>query len=284
VSTPGCIECVVNVSEGRDHRILAELAQAAGPCLRDLHADPDHHRAVLTLAGPPEQVVEAAQSLATATVDRLDLGAHQGAHPRLGVLDVVPFVPYDPGRTPPADLRPVLPLRDEFARWLATTLGVPAFLYGPLPDGTSRSLPDVRRHAFTSLTPDLGPPQPHPTAGASAVGARPALVAYNVWVSSVDLARQVAPQVRGPYVRALGLDVGDRAQVSCNLIDPARMGPAQLFDLVSARAMALGGAVAGAELVGLLPESALEAIPPDRWAELGLQAGSTVEARLRTLG
>jgi len=281
-AVPGCIECVVNVSEGRDEHVLSELAQAAGPCLRDLHADPDHHRAVFTLAGPPDQVVDAAQALASATVARLDLTTHQGAHPRLGQLDVVPFVPYQPGQRPPTDLVPVLPLRDEFAHWLAGTLGIPGFLYGPLPGGGTRSLPDVRRQAFAALAPDFGPSQPHPTAGASAIGARSVLVAYNVWVSSAEVARQVASQVRGPHVRALGLAVGDRAQVSCNLIDPGQLGPAALFDLVSQHTTGAGGTVEGAELVGLLPETVLEAVPPDRWAELGLTAGSTVESRLGT--
>jgi glutamate formiminotransferase len=163
-------------------------------------------------------------------------------------------------------------------------LGVPTFLYGPLPDGGTRSLPDVRRHAFADLAPDFGPPDPHATAGASAVGARAALVAYNIWVSSPDIARTVASQVRGPYLRALGLAVGERAQVSCNLIDPARLGPAQVYDVVATRVEAAGGEVAGAELVGLLPSTTLQAIAPARWAELDLSEDRTVEARLERAG
>jgi glutamate formiminotransferase len=280
------IECVVNVSEGRDERILADLCGAAAPALLDHHRDPDHHRSVFTLAGPADTVDAAVRALAAATVSLLDLTAHQGAHPRLGVLDVVPFIPYVPGRPPPnapADLARVTPLRDDFARWLAQHLGVPSFLYGPLPGGRTRTLPDIRRHAFVDLAPDDGPDRPHPTAGATAVGARGALVAYNVWVSSPGLARQVAPLVRGPFVRALGLAVGARAQVSCNLIDPARVGPAQLYDDVATQMEAVGGAVEGAELVGLVPESTLHAVPEHRWAELGLSADATVEARLDRL-
>ena len=129
---------------------------------------------------------------------RLDLGTHRGAHPRLGVLDVVPFVPYRPGHPPGHDLRAVVPLRDEFARWLSAQFGVPTFLYGPLPGGQSRTLPQVRRHAFTEIAPDFGPDHPHRTAGATAVGARPVLVAYNVWVSSVAVAQRVAPLVAVP--------------------------------------------------------------------------------------
>ena len=275
-------ECVVNVSEGRDDAVLAALAASAGPELLHLDRDPNHHRAVLTLAGTADRVSAATRALATATVARLDLRDHAGAHPRLGVLDVVPFVPYQPGRRAPEDLGAAAALRDDFAHWLGTELGVPSFLYGPLPGGANRTLPDIRRRAFAvaGLAPDFGPPRPDPRTGASAVGARRVLVAYNVWVSSVDIARRVAPAVRGPAVRALGLEVGDRAQVSCNLVDPDTYGPARLFDEIGALVAKAGGAVRGAELVGLLPETVLAAIPRSRWAELGLGEGSTIEARL----
>jgi glutamate formiminotransferase len=274
------LECVVNVSEGRDTGVLAELAASAGNTLLDLHRDPDHHRAVLTLAGPREVVSDAARSLATATLQRVDLSGHRGAHPRLGVLDVVPFAPYEPGRPPPADLTVAVATRDEFARWLGAARGVPAFLFGPLPDGTERTLPEVRRLAFAGLPPDFGPGRPDQRQGATAVGARRVLVAYNVWVSSAEVARKVAPLVRGPRLRALGLAVGDRAQVSCNLVEPAVLGPAQAFDAVGALVKDLGGVVEGAELVGLLPEAILSAVPRVRWTELGLDAGATVESRL----
>jgi glutamate formiminotransferase len=286
------VECVVNVSEGRDQEFLTRLADAAGPVLLDLHRDPDHHRSVFTLAGEVESVTHAAQALARACVEGLDLGTHQGAHPRLGVLDVVPFIPYTPGRLPSHDLDEVVVQRDAFARWLSTTLGVPTFLYGPLRGGEHRAgdglrtggelrtLPQVRKHAFAELAPDFGPLHPHPTAGATAVGARSVLVAYNVWVSSVEVARAVAPLVRGPAVRALGLAVGRRAQVSCNLVDPAQVGPAEVYDAVRSLVEEAGAAVEGAELVGLLPEAILRVIPAARWTQLGLSAEMTVEARL----
>jgi glutamate formiminotransferase / 5-formyltetrahydrofolate cyclo-ligase len=274
------IECVVNVSEGRDQSVLGDLAAAAAPALLDLHTDPDHHRSVFTLAGAVDDVSGAVRALAAAGVARLDLGTHQGAHPRLGVLDVVPFVPYRPGHPPEHDLRSVVPLRDEFAQWLRTELGVPSFVYGPLPGGQSRTLPQVRRHAFTEMAPDFGPARPHRTAGATAVGARSVLVAYNVWVSSVAVAQRVAPRLRGPMVRALGLAVGERAQVSCNLIDPGRLGPAEVYDLVVGLVEEEGGAVSGAELVGLIPRSVLTDVAATRWAQLGLSADSTVESRL----
>lgn len=282
-STPSLVECVANVSEGRDDEILAALAAAAGSALLDLHRDPDHHRAVLTMAGTRDVVAAAARSLAAVTVRRLDLRRHRGAHPRLGVLDVVPFVPYAPGAVPPQDLGPSVVLRDEFARWLGAELGVPAFLYGPLPGGRTRSLPEVRRRAFgghDGLTPDYGPSRPDPRAGATAVGARPVLVAYNVWVSSAEVARRVAPLVRSGVVRALGLAVGGRAQVSCNLLDPVHYGPEALYDAVATSVRQAGGRVEGGELVGLVPEVVLAAVPRRRWPELGLSAQATVESRL----
>ena len=282
-TTPRRLECVVNVSEGRDEAVLASLSASAGPALLDLHRDPHHHRAVLTLGGVPDDVASAARSLASATVRLLDLRTHEGVHPRLGVLDVVPFVPYEPGRPAPRDLAAAVAHRDDFARWLGDELGVPSFLYGPLPGGGDRSLPDVRRHAFAptaGLTPDFGPARPDPRTGATAVGARRVLVAYNVWVSSLEVARLVAPRIRGSLVRALALAVGERAQVSCNLLDPDAFGPAALYDAVAALAAEVGGAVEGAELVGLLPDVVLTAVPPARRPELGLSAEATVEARL----
>jgi glutamate formiminotransferase len=273
-------ECVVNVSEGRDQSVLDALAVAASPLLLDSHRDPDHNRSVFTLAGRAGAVADSARRLAEATVARLDLTGHHGAHPRLGVLDVVPFVPYEPGRLPPTDLEEAVRLRDDFARWLSAELGVPSFLYGPLPGGLEHTLPQVRRHAFDSLAPDFGPGHPHRSAGATAVGARGALVAYNVAVSSVEVASVVVPRIRSSCVRALSLKVGEGAQVSCNLTDPAAFGPDRLYDAVAGLVEEVGGSVLGAELVGLLPQSILERIQPARWPELGLSDDRTVEARL----
>lgn len=256
------LECVINVSEGRDPAVVDAIAAAGGACVLDVHSDPHHHRSVITLAG--EMVEEAARSVAAEAVRRIDLRAHAGAHPRLGAVDVVPFVPVA-GST----IDDAIAARDRFARWVAATPGVPCFVYGP-----ERSLPDVRRSAFTPLQPDFGPAQPHPTAGAVCVGARPVLVAYNVWLAegaTVADARRIAASVRGPSIRSLGFDVGGRAQVSMNLIDPFAVGPAEAFDLVG------GGE---AELVGLLPEAVLAAVAPERWPALDLSPDRTIEARL----
>jgi len=250
------LECVINVSEGRDRSAIGRIAVAGGASLLDVHSDPHHNRSVLTLAGRGVEVW--AQAVATEALRWIDLRLHVGVHPRLGAVDVVPFVPLD-GST----MDDALAARDRFAAWAGSELGVPCFLYGP-----ERSLPDVRRHAFTGLVPDTGPPVAHPTAGAICVGARPVLVAYNVWLAAgvdVATARRVAKEVRGPGVRALGLDVGGRAQVSMNLVDPERLTPADAYDAVAARAP-----VDRAELVGLVPPAVLAAVPTERWPELDL--------------
>ncbi len=259
------LECILNVSEGRDRRRLDALAAAAGDDLLDQHVDPHHHRTVLTTVGE-----DAARRIAEVAVATVDLRTHDGVHPRLGAVDVVPFVALD-GSTP-AD---ACTARDRFAAWIAEALGVPAFLYGE--DGDLPTLPEVRRRAFGDLRPDHGPARPHGTAGAVAVGCRPPLVAYNLWLADPDpaQARAVAAAVRGDGIRALGLMVGDRAQVSMNLVDPHRVGPAEAHDRVAARVE-----VAGAELVGLLPRRVLAAVAPERWADLDLSEERTVEARL----
>ncbi|HXX89979.1 MAG TPA: hypothetical protein VEI83_07140 [Acidimicrobiales bacterium] len=272
------LECVVNVSEGRDTAVLDELAAAGGGCLLDLHRDPVHHRSVFTMAG--EDVEEATRSLARRVVELVDLRTHSGVHPRFGALDVVPFVPLGPGGVPAdgtAPLDEALDARDRFARWAGEALALPCFIYGP-----ARSLPDVRSRAFRELVPDTGPARPHPSAGACAVGARPVLVAYNVWLETPDLAlaQRIAEAVRGPAVRALGLPFGAGTQVSCNLTDPATVGPGELFDDVWSQAEAAGVTVARAELVGLVPAAVLGATPRSRWTELDLDPDRTVEARL----
>jgi glutamate formiminotransferase len=261
------LECVVNISEGSRSDLVAAIAASAGADLLDVHSDADHNRSVLTLVGE-----HAPQRVARTAVQRLDLREHRGAHPRFGVVDVVPFVPL--GGSTIADAEAA---RDRFLAWIAGELGVPGFSYG-----RNRSLPEVRRRAFGDLHPDAGPPRPHTTAGAVAVGARDVLVAWNMWLVEPDLdrAKQVAAAVRGPELRALALAVGARVQVSMNLIAPDIVGPAEAWDRVAALV-----AVAGAELVGLVPASVLERTDPERWTQLDLARERTIEARLeRALG
>ena len=264
------LECVVNVSEGRRPELLSALGAAAGSALLDVHSDAHHNRAVLTMAGP--HVEEAARTLARVAVELLDLSSHSGVHPRLGVVDVVPFVPLADGGDA-VDLGFALAARERFAAWAGTELALPCFLYGP-----ERTLPEVRRRAFADLAPDTGPASPHPTAGAACVGARRLLVAYNLWLAPgipLSEAKRVAAAVRGPAVRALGLEVGDRAQVSLNLVEPTVLGPAEAFARVAVLAP-----VERAELVGLCPAAAVAGLSPSRLRELGISAGAVLEARL----
>jgi len=276
------LECVVNVSEGARPELVDVIAAAAGGGLLDVHRDPHHNRAVLTVVGQ-----EAPRAVARAAVERLDLRVHRGVHPRLGVVDVVPFVPLA-GST----MADAVQARDAFATWAASELVVPCFLYGEASGGLAsggppgdldvdgRSLPEIRRRAWRDLRPDVGPPAPHLTAGAMCVGARLLLVAYNVWIDAdVEVARVVATAVRGPHLRALGLPVGERVQVSMNLIAPGVLGPAEAYDRVAALAP-----VDGAELVGLLPRSVLERVPAARWPELDLAEERTIESRLAAIG
>ena len=279
-------ECVVNISEGRDPAAIAAIAGAGGDLVLDVHSDAEHHRTVLTLAGGLTDVEAAARRLAVTAVERLDLTHHVGVHPRLGVVDVVPFVPLrsPDGSAPPWDA--VRTARDAYARWSGDELGVPCFVYGP-----ERSLPEVRRGAFSTMPPDTGPGAPHPTAGATAVGARTVLIAYNVWIAAdgadgpapgevVAVATGLAAGMRRPGLRTLGLPVAGGAQVSCNVVDPDAVTLTEVFDAVARGAAAHGCAAVRGELVGLLPASALTAVPTSRWAELGLRAEDTIEFRL----
>ena len=260
------LECVINVSEGRRFDVLETIARAANGELLDVHTDGDHHRSVLTVVGEA-----AARAVTVAAVLQIDLRTHEGVHPRIGAVDVVPFVPLGS-----ATMDDAIAARDRFAAWAGRELGVPCFVYGP-----ERTLPDIRRGAWRDLAPDHGPATPHPSAGAIAVGARPVLVAYNVWLEADDLelARRIARELRGPALRTLGLQVGDEVQVSMNLVDPSVVGPDAAFDAVAARA-----AVARAELVGLVPRAVLDRIDPGRWAQLDLAAERTIEARCAQQG
>ena len=256
------LECVINISEGRNHAIIDSLAQSCAGDLLDIHSDPDHNRSVFTLVG-----VEAPRALARAAVATLSLGDHSGVHPRIGVVDVVPFVPLVD-----STMHDAQKARDEFAAWAAEELHVPSFLYG-----TERTLPDIRKNAWTSLFPEVGSKVPHATAGAMCVGVREPLVAYNLWLENVDLetTRRIASVVRTPSIRTLGLQVGAFTQVSVNLIQPMISGPNDVYEAVSQHVK-----VHHAELVGLLPASVLATIPRTRWEDLDLSVERTIEWRV----
>jgi len=278
---------VPNASEGRDDATIRALAAAfaddsgrAGEVrLLDVHTDADHHRSVFTAAGPAAALIDAVMGAARVAVERIDVvgaaDSEPGQHPHVGALDVAPVVYLDHARRGAACAH-ALVLADRIGQ----ELQVPVFLYGPLESG-ERTLPYVRAHAFKGLAPDFGPSRPDPRSGAVVVGARDVLVAWNIWLTGVDLerARLLAQLIRRPGVRALGLQVGDHVQVSCNLVDLALATPSEVYDQVNSH-LAEGATIERAELVGLIPRSLLEAEDPVRWEQLGLSEDSTIESRL----
>jgi len=278
------LECVPNVSEGRDDAALDALARACGPALLDLHMDGDHHRTVFTLASHAStDTVAATRDLALAVAEHVDLRTHRGVHPRLGALDVVPFVALDGEAVASA-----VGAARGFAGWIASELSVPVFLYDGA-DPERRPLPDLRRDAFVTRAPDHGPNAPHPRLGAVAVGARPPLVAVNCELDRDDLplARRVAHLVRErdgglPGVRALGLrlDTVGHVQVSMNLVDLERTGLQHACESVRELARADGAEVSRVELVGLVPAAELERCDTDFLEWAGLGAEQTIEYRL----
>ena len=231
------------------------------------------------MLGEPEPLADAVLALAEEAVRSIDLSAHDGVHPRFGVLDVVPFTPVRA-----ATLDAAIRARELVIGALGS-LGIPAFRYGPLPDGTVRTLPNVRRTAFRGLMPDAGPSVPHPTAGATAVGARGALVAWNIWLQGATLEETIAiaALVRSSQVRALGLAVSGATQVSCNLVAPTVATPRDVYRQVEA-GLTAGAHVVRCELVGLVPEAVLAAVPEAWWERLDLAADRSVEAAAARLG
>lgn len=277
------LECVPNVAEGRRDDVVGSLAAACGPSLLDVHRDADHHRCVFTLAGPAARDAEhAARRLARAVAESgLDVSMQRGVHPRLGLLDVVPFTALDGENDATEAAR-------TFGSWLAAGLGVPVFFYGAA-DDRGVSLPDVRRDAFTRRAPDVGPARPHPRLGATAVGARPLMVAVNCELDrdDLELARDIARRVRErdgglPGVRALGFALASRhrAQVSMNLVALGSTGIEAACTAVRDLARTAGAEVSSVELVGLLPRAELTRCSDGFRGWSGLSDDHTVEARL----
>jgi len=260
------IECVINISQGHDQSVIDALSHAVGNDLLDVHSDPHHNRSVFTVVGldAPRRLVERASQL-------IDVTVHSGVHPRLGAIDVVPFVPLT-GST----MTDAINARNEFAQWASEQLGIPCFLYGP-----ERSLPTIRRDAWKTLLPFTPDMAPHPTAGAICVGARTPLIAYNLWLKDVTLedTKKIAAAVRTDTMRTLGLQVGTFTQVSMNLIEPAITGPLDAY-----RAVAAHVEIHAAELVGLVPEHTLITTPKDKWEALDLSEDRTIEWRLAHRG
>ena len=269
---------VPNVSEGRDLERVARIGSAFGgerELLLDTHSDPDHNRSVFTSAAEPAELVELLAGGAAAVVDEIDMRHHLGVHPCIGSLDVCPLVWLDP-----ADRESAAAAALETAERIAA-LGVPVFLYGDLASGPGRRERSFfRRGGLTELlmrmgtgelASDRGPAAPHPTAGAALVTARAPLAAFNVGLDSSDanVARSVAAQLREgggglAGVRAIGLALADgRTQVSTNVEDPAAVPLGRVVSEVRRLAGRHGAAPRTAEIVGLVPEAALDGYPGD---------------------
>jgi glutamate formiminotransferase len=275
---------VPNVSEGRSEPAIRAIAGSFDAQLLDLHRDPDHHRSVFTLAGAPGELAPAVLEGGREVIKRIDITRHEGAHPRIGALDVAPIVYLDE-RDRGSACAEALVLADL----LAHELGLPVFLYGPLAQGRTRA--ELRRGgpgqlaqrmASGELRPDFGPAQLHPTAGATLVAARPSLVAFNLELAppaTLENARAIAARIREggpeglPSLRAIGVWLARRgiAQVSTNVEDPTATSLAAVLAAVERHAP-----VAEAELVGLAPEAAFDGFP-DR---VPVRGRATIEAAL----
>jgi glutamate formiminotransferase len=267
------IECIPNFSEGRSREVIDAIAAVIrgvrGVAVLDIHADVDHNRSVITFAGPKEAVAEAAFRATQTAAELIDMNQQRGQHPRVGATDVLPFVPLAG-----ATLAECVVLAQTVGRRIGDELGIPVYLYEAAATRPDRiALPNLRRGEYEGLrevighdperAPDFGPARLGP-AGATIVGARMPLIAFNVYLSTGDvrIAKRVAKAVRGSSgglrgVRALGLLVDGRAQVSMNLIDYQSTPLHRAVELVAREAAACGASIVESELVGLIPEDAL---------------------------
>src|SRR5437764_9625108 len=268
------VESVPNFSEGRAAATLEALRTALttvpGVRLLDVQADTSHNRSVFTFVAPPDAAVEAALSAMRVATERIDLTKHRGEHPRMGATDVVPFIPVRD-----VTMDQCVALARRCGERAAAELLIPIYLYARAAVRPERErLPDIRKGEFEGLRerigtdpaadPDFGPRRIHPTAGATAVGARPFLVAFNIYLDSSDvaLAKEIAQRIRTssgglPAVQASGLRVGGRARASINLTDIDTTPPAAVYAAVEAEAPPRGVAVVRSEIVGLVPERAI---------------------------
>ena len=269
------VECVPNFSEGRRPEIIDAIRDAIagveGVAILDTSSDLSHNRTVITFVAPVEQAVEAAFAGIRQAQELIDLNHHTGEHPRMGAADVVPFIPLE-GTT----MDDCIVLARSLGERVGRELQIPVFLYERAATRPDReNLADVRRGEFEGLreqigkdatrVPDFGPSRIHPTAGAVAIGARPFLVAYNVYLgpaTNVQVAKDVAKALRHStgglrYVKALGLEVDGQAQVSMNLVDTEKTPLFRAFEMVRLEAAAQGVSATWSEIVGLVPERAL---------------------------
>lgn len=268
------VECVPNFSEGKNAATIEALRTALtsvpGVRLLDVQADAAHNRSVFTFVAPPDASVEAALAAMRVATERIDLTRHTGEHPRMGATDVVPFVPVRD-----VTMDTCVALARRLAERAAVELQIPVYLYAKAATRPERErLPDIRKGEFEGLrdrigkdpaaNPDYGPKRIHPSAGATAIGARPFLVAFNIYLdtSDVTIAKDIAKRIRTssgglPAVQASGFEVEGKAQVSMNLLDIDVTSPAAVFAAVEAAARQRGAAILKSEVVGLIPERAI---------------------------
>jgi glutamate formiminotransferase / 5-formyltetrahydrofolate cyclo-ligase len=269
------IESIPNVSEGRRPEVVERFAQAIravpGVRLLDYSSDASHNRTVLTLVGDAAGVKAATLALFEQAVAAIDLRTHKGEHPRLGAVDVVPFVPIEG-----ISMEECVRLSKEVAAEVAERYGVPVYLYEEASTNAARkNLEDIRRGEFEGLaakmaadgwTPDFGPRQPHPSAGATVIGARMPLIAYNINLNTdrVEVAKKIAAAIRHSsgglrYVKAAGFKLEDRnlAQVSMNLTNYQKTPIFRVFEIVKREAARYGVSILESEIVGLVPSAAL---------------------------
>ena len=271
------VECVPNFSEGRDlakvEAIVSAMREIPGVFLLDRESDADHNRSVITLAGDPEAIAEAALRGVGKAAELIDLTKHSGAHPRLGATDVLPFVPIE-GVT----IEDCVVLAKKVGREIWNRYRIPVYFYEAAAQRPERTnLENIRKGQFEGLreevlrnpdrSPDVGDPRLHPTAGATVVGARKFLIAYNINLNTpdVEIARRIAKAIRFSngglrYVKAMGVDLKARglAQVSINLTDFEQTPMHRVFEMVEREAQRHGVAIAGSEIVGLIPKRAIE--------------------------
>lgn len=271
------VECVPNFSEGRRaeivEKIVAAMAAVPGVGLLGSESDPDHNRSVVTLAGEPEAILEGAFQGARVAAALIDLREHKGEHPRMGATDVIPFIPIRD-----ISMQQCAALAKTLAKRIGEELAIPTFLYGEAAQREDRrNLPDVRKGQFEGLRdeigsnperkPDFGPEKIHESAGATAVGARFFLIAYNVNLDSRDvkLAKRIGKQIREKdggmrAVKAMGFDLPGEScvQVSMNLVDYRKTSPAQAYQRITELAEAEGVQIKNSEVVGLLPQEAMD--------------------------
>jgi glutamate formiminotransferase len=286
------LESVPNFSEGRDRATIDALGAALGSRARllDVHSDPDHNRSVFTLVGSAEELVDSLLAAVGLARERIDLRRHEGAHPRVGAADVVPFVPLAPGEMERAREAAL-----ALAERVGGEVGLPVFLYGELAPGRGPAFfrrggveELARRVEAGELRPDFGPGRLDERAGAVLVGARRPLIAFNVNLhGSLEAAREVAASVRErdggfPGVRALGLELpaAGLVQVSMNVEDHEAVALYEIVERIREEAKARGAEVAGSELVGLMPAGAALAAAGAMLSIDGFDASRVLELRL----